>query len=390
MQKTIDSIDESSKKEILNRWVTIRYEKGVDYTLIWQILLAALLILFGFIFWNRKLAHLNTKLQYAKDKAEEATKAKSNFIANVSHEIRTPMNAIVGMTYLIKQTSLSEVQHNHLKKIENASQNLLNLINDILDFSKIEASKLTLDKIDFNLIELLNSIENIISVKAYEKGLLLKITYDKSDAMLLHGDKLRLSQVLTNLLSNAVKFTEKGSIELTVKQTSDERFRFSILDSGIGLSQEQMKKLFLAFTQADGSTTRKYGGTGLGLTISKELVELMDGEIWVESELGIGSEFIFEVSLQASVEENKSLKKAKTSTVLKGKDTRPQLSPKECDKLFTELYNGVTKRRPHLCTPILEQLESYRLEPEKEKLLSQLSTLIKHYKFQEAKELFNG
>jgi len=388
MQKSIDSIDISSKNDILNRWIAIKYEEEVDYTLIWQILLGAFIIIIGVIFWNRKLSLLNKELYKAKIKAEDATKAKSNFISNVSHEIRTPMNAIVGMSYLLKQTSLNETQHQHMSKIENASNNLLTLINDILDFSKIEANKLKLDEIDFNLIELLNQIETLISVKAYEKGLDLSVTYNKEDCISLYGDKQRLSQILTNLLSNAVKFTQEGKVELIVQKISDTQFRFKVIDSGIGLNKEQIEKLFSAFTQADESTTRKYGGTGLGLTIAKELVELMRGKITIESELDVGSQFTFDINLKTST---KIL--LKETQIINQTDMVEEekivISSEKSHDLFKELQNAVLKRRPHLCNPILEKLKSYQLEPEKEKLFNKLELLIKHYRFQEAIELFD-
>jgi len=232
-----------------------------------------------------------------KEKAEEATKLKSMFLANMSHEIRTPMNGIIGMTYLALQATLNKKQKHYLTQIDSSAKNLLNIINDILDSSKIEAGKLTIEKEDFNLEELFTDIKSIIKIKTDEKGLDFHIKHNCSSNNICLGDPLRITQILINLLGNAVKFTQIGKIELDVQRENDNKVRFTISDTGIGLNEKQIDKLFQSFTQADGTTTRKYGGTGLGLSISKQLVELMNGKIWVESEVDVGSRFIFEIEL---------------------------------------------------------------------------------------------
>ncbi|SEG27687.1 PAS domain S-box protein [Marinobacterium lutimaris] len=260
--------------------------------------------------------NMEDELRYSKQAAEDAAQAKAAFLANMSHEIRTPMNAIIGFSDVMREGKLEPEQKRYIDSISNAARSLLYLLNDILDSAKLERGKLTLDVIDFSLHELLDSLVSTYWLTARKKGLDLKLTLDPALGDYFQGAPDRIRQVLTNLLGNAIKFTEAGSVELKALRNAQGRIEFNVIDSGIGMSQQAVESIFEPFTQADASMSRRFGGTGLGTTISKQLVELMGGEISVTSQEGQGTEFRVTLPLTPGMKPERPVTQASSSEIV--------------------------------------------------------------------------
>ena len=318
--KGFKKISKSELKEVISKWDNISKSK-VDVTTIFYILLVVFIIILIFVILNHRLKSiinektaelqklnknledkikLRTKeLEIEKNKAQRFAQAKSIFLANMSHEIRTPLNSILGFITLLKDEELNASARNYVNIIEKSSKNLLNIINDILDLSKIEEGKVSIEEVEFNLDDEIESIVQLFYSIVHEKNITLKINKINTNHNII-SDPTRIKQIITNLISNAIKFTPNDKkVELNiVYEPKDSTLSVSVIDEGIGIEKKQLEKIFEAFAQADDSTTRKYGGTGLGLSISSSLVKLLGGELKVESEVNKGSKFYFTIPVK--------------------------------------------------------------------------------------------
>ncbi len=297
LNKALATIGDAERRAIRQQSLAIRYDVKVNYALVWKVVAGAAVLLLLTLLWLAQMRRQKDALAKAKAEAEQANRFKSYFLANMSHEIRTPMNAIMGFSYLALQTELNTRQYHYMDKIHASAQALLGVINDILDFSRIEAGKLEVEAVPFSLDEVYENLADITMIRAEEKGLELNFHHDPAVTDNLLGDPMRLGQVLANLVGNAIKFTEQGGVTVSVEKERQEGeqvwLRFSVTDTGIGIPPEQIPRLFDAFTQLDDSTTRRYGGSGLGLSICHHLVKLMGGEIEASSVPNQGSRFVF-------------------------------------------------------------------------------------------------
>lgn len=375
--RAIDSIPSYQRQRIKNNWMQVEFSHQVsDSKLIRAVALTFIIvfpIILIFMFWNRKLNIAKNRLEnsqkelaIAKTTAEQASEFKSQFLANMSHEIRTPMNAIMGINHLMIKTDLTDQQKDYSEKIKNSAANLLNVINDILDFSKVEAGRLDINKSNFDLTEVLADLASVLSLKAAEQG--VEVLFEFSDKIpnKLIGDAMRLGQILINLTQNAIKFTEQGYVIVEVSLHEDNHsemkaevsseqvsLQFSIKDTGIGIEQDQLQRLFKPFTQVDGSNTRKYGGTGLGLHISRQLINLMGGEIKAESEVDVGSHFYFYLpfSLQQDVAQKPYLVSddiQKTSIVILADASKLSLSLESMISSFSQSHYSTDNKQQAL------------------------------------------
>jgi signal transduction histidine kinase/DNA-binding response OmpR family regulator len=321
INKALAAITEEEKININNKWIGVA--EGKDYTILIRvaIITGALIVIIMAVsfFWiirlrkeTNKRREAETGYIAAKEEAEKANHIKSMFLARMSHEIRTPLNAIMGMAYLIKKTEITSTQSSYLEKLTHAARNMLELINDILDFSKIEAGKIEIEHISFSIDDVIKRVVNIMSVKVEERGIELIMDIANDIPPFFWGDPVRLEQILLNLVNNAVKFTEKGSVTILVRADISEgntyNVVFSVSDTGIGMTKEQLDRLFAPFDQGDSSINRRYGGTGLGLSIVKSLTELMKGKIEIDSMYGEGS--VFTVTLPFEADSSRTRNKA--------------------------------------------------------------------------------
>jgi len=301
IQKALNSISEEERNAIFKRWISVTYERKFDYQLLWKIILAAALIFSAILYWNRRLTRevnlrrkIEGELVEAKEAAESANRVKSAFLASMSHELRTPLNSIIGFTGIILNElagPLNLEQKKQLKMVKGSSHHLLNLINDVLDISKIEAGEVEITREAFSMPQVIDQVVESLRPLAEQKGLSLFAKVDP-DVEQVVSDERRIRQIFINLANNAIKFTEKGGVRIAC-QRRDGAIEVRVTDTGIGIHEADMEKLFKPFQQLDTGTARRYEGTGLGLSVCKRILDLLGGRIWVESRVGEGSTFAF-------------------------------------------------------------------------------------------------
>lgn len=332
-----------------------------------------------------KYKELEGEFLKAKEDAESAARAKSNFLANMSHELRTPLNVISGMSYLIKKEGLTNQQQHNLEKLEAASNSLLSIINDILDFSRIETGKLQIERLLFNLKDLILSSIAQIQTQADEKGLKIELRYEDIPQN-FYADSYKITQIMQNLLSNALKFTHEGKITVVVSYIENDIYQISVNDTGVGLSKNQVKTLFDEFSQLDQSSTKEYGGVGIGLALCKQMIELLGGKIWVQSTLDVGSSFVFELPLQQSQNDNASARILEKTEDINNTTT---LNESESILLWEYLQDAIQTKRPKNYLPIIEKLVCIKLNQKDSKKLNQIKEHLKNYDFTKALKVLN-
>ncbi len=316
----------------------------------------------------------------AKEDAEDATKVKSNFLANMSHELRTPLNAITGMTYLLQKDCTRHRDKEHIEKIQSASKSLMTIIDDILDFSRLEDDSMQLHRKVFNLKELIYLQFENFDTQIKSKGLKVEIKYPAAVEQNFYADSYRLSQLLHNLISNAVKFTDEGKITVGIDKIKERMYQISVNDTGIGMDKQHLETLFDSFVQLDESSSRKYGGTGIGLALTKQLVHLMHGSIHVSSQKGLGTSFIIQLPLAPSGK-NPQPKQSISPEQPTGQPEVEKSSDPEFEALLHELLAGVNKKRPGRYQPVLQKLQTYKKDAYQQKVYERIELFLQRYDF---------